>query len=1315
MATLALAAVGAAVGGALLPTGLTLLGATIGGAALGSQLGALAGSVVDQALFGASGQSRNVTGPRLRELHVTASTEGAPIPRLYGRARLGGQLIWADEIEEEAVTTEVGGGKGGALGAGAEQTEYRYYASFAIGLAEGEIGGIGRVWADGREFDLSGVLYRLHNGSETQSADSSVVAREGADNAPAFRGLAYIVFERLPLAEFGNRLPQLSFEVFRPVDSFNDEVRGVVMIPGSGEFAYGTGPVTQEFGNGFSVAENVHTQNAGTDWSVALDQLEAALPNASSVSLVTSWFGTDLRASHCQLKPGVESTTKVTAPLTWQVAGVTRAHAYVVSQRDGRPAYGGTPSDASVVQAIADLKSRGHFVTLNPFILMDVAEGNALPSPYGGTSQPAYPWRGRITVHPAAGEPGSPDKTAAAATQVAAFVGSAAPADFAIAGGEVVYSGPAEWSYRRMILHHAWLAQAAGGVDAFLIGSEMRGLSWVRESASGYPFVAALIALAADVKSVLGSGTKVLYSADWSEYFGHQPADGSGDVYFHLDPLWASASIDAIGIDQYWPLADWRDGRAHLDFLAGARSSYDLAYLRSNVRGGEGFDWYYASEADRAAQVRTPITDGAGKPWVFRYKDMASWWANQHYNRPGGVEAVSPTAWVPQSKPFWLMEVGCPAVDKGANQPNVFVDPKSSENALPYFSRGLRDDLMQRRYVQALIRAFTPGSEGFVAAANPVSGVYGGRMIDTARTHVYCWDSRPYPAFPFSTDVWGDGENWRLGHWLTGRAASMPLAVVVEQVLADHGFDERDAGQLKGIVPGYVIDRVMSAREALQPLGLAYFFDGIETGGAIAFRHRGLEPAAIAVSEAQLVESDPEAALLTLTRGQETELPASAKVSYIGGAGDYRQVVAESRRLTGASGRISQAELPIVLDADQASALADAWLFESWSARERASFALPPSALRIEPGDAIEITRPAGAILVRVTETGEQGRREIEARAIDPGVYDGAPAPDRPAPPLPPVAIGRPLVELIDLPLLRSDWPPEAGYVAALQQPWPGGVALFGSPETTGYRLKAVATRAAIMGTTLLDLPSGPAARLDRGARLTVKVGGGALTSATLVQVLAGANVAAVRNADGEWEVLQYETATLIAPSTYELSSLLRGQGGTEAAMRSPVAAGAPFVVIDASVARVPLTLDEIRLPYSWRFGPSNRDIGHASYATRAHTFAGLGLKPLAPVHVHGTRSGGGDLTVTWVRRTRIGGDTWEAADVPLGEDAELYEIDVLDGAAVKLTLSATAPVATYTAAQQVADFGAPQPSCDLRLYQMSTVYGRGTARSATV
>lgn len=237
MATLALAAAGAAAGSALLPTGLSLLGASISGATIGAQVGALAGSYVDQALFGASGQSRSVAGPRLSDLRVTTSTEGAPVPRVYGRARIGGQVIWATEFEEEVVTSEAGGGgKGGSSGSGTvSQTDYRYYANFAVALAEGPLASIGRIWADGRELDLSGIAYRFYPGHEAQTPDSLIAARLGAD-APAYRGVAYIVFERLALSQFGNRLPQLSFEVFRGGDPFAELIRGVVLIPGSGEF-----------------------------------------------------------------------------------------------------------------------------------------------------------------------------------------------------------------------------------------------------------------------------------------------------------------------------------------------------------------------------------------------------------------------------------------------------------------------------------------------------------------------------------------------------------------------------------------------------------------------------------------------------------------------------------------------------------------------------------------------------------------------------------------------------------------------------------------------------------------------------------------------------------------------------------------------------------------------------------------------------------------------------------------------------------------------------------------------------------------------
>ncbi len=124
-------------------------------------------------------------------------------------------MIWTTRFEEVA-TTERTGGKGSARGRG-EVTTYSYFGNVAIGLCEGPIAHVRRIWADGEELDLSLVTWRLHKGTEDQEPDPLIEARQGRGNAPAYRGLAYLVFERLPLERWGNRIPQMSCEVIRPV------------------------------------------------------------------------------------------------------------------------------------------------------------------------------------------------------------------------------------------------------------------------------------------------------------------------------------------------------------------------------------------------------------------------------------------------------------------------------------------------------------------------------------------------------------------------------------------------------------------------------------------------------------------------------------------------------------------------------------------------------------------------------------------------------------------------------------------------------------------------------------------------------------------------------------------------------------------------------------------------------------------------------------------------------------------------------------------------------------------------------------------
>ena len=1282
----------------------TLLGGPLGGM-IGRALGGIAGNLIDQTLLG--GGPRKIEGPRLGDLRVMSSSEGAPIPRLWGRMRIAGQVIWATNFEEVTSTTTEKASAKGSGGSETKVTEYLYFANFAVALCEGEIDRIGRVWADGKEIDISEFTVRLHPGTDDQEPDSLIVAKEGAGNVPAYRGTAYAVFERFPINDYGNRVPQLSFEVFRGAGGAEDHVRAVNIIPGSTEFGYDTMVVTREAGPGVTESENAHASALRSDWTVSIDDLTRTCRNLKAASLVVAWFASDLRCGDAVLKPGVENSVKTTEPETWRVGGTTRAAALVVSSQDGNPAYGGTPSDASVVRAIQNLRSRGLAAVFYPFILMDVPQGNGLPDPYGGTEQPAYPWRGRMTCHPAPGLPGSPDKTAACAAQVQAFIGTAQATDFEINGTTVTYSGPIEWSYRRMILHYAHLCAAAGGVDAFLIGSELRGLTTLRGTGNSYPFVAGLVALAAEVKAILPEA-KVSYAADWSEYFGHQPADGSDDVHFHLDPLWSSPAVDFVGIDNYMPLTDWRDGENHADRLAGYETIHDPVYLRAGFTGGEGHDWYYASDADRRAQLRRPITDGAyGKPWVFRYKDVAAWWSNPHYNRPGGVEETAFTGWIPQSKPVWFTEAGCPSVDKGTNQPNAFADAKSSENLLPHFSTGERDDLIQNRYIMA--------SDDHWSAAgphNPVSTVYGGPMVDPDRVFIWAWDARPFPYFPARTDIWADGVNYARGHWLNGRVGAVPLGNLILSVCESYGFADADVQGVEGLVDGFVIDRGMSVRDALEGLLSAFSIDAVESGGLIKFRMRRSSQRRSAEVN-HLVETGPEISLISITRAQETELPASVKLAYIESGLDYRRAAVEAQRLNGHSARQAYVEVPCAVAQGVARTRAEISLQESWASRQTADFALGLSHIDLEAGDVIAIALDSGARRFRIDEITDGSFRKLRCKSHDSAIYDPPGATDRGLEAEVTVFYGKPDAVIMDLPVATDGASAHAPWIAASASPWPGSLSLYRRMTANSFAFNRLIGAQATKGRLIDQLMQGPLFVFDRTNSFTVKLEHGALSSVSEAELLQGANIAAVGDTASGWEILQFARAELVAADTYRISMLLRGQSGSEPEMISIRNAGNRFVLLNAATVQPVLSLADAALDINWQIGPSQYDINRA-YLSIDHKGRMLGLRPLSPCQVVARRDGG-DVVFTWIRRTRTDGDSWELAEVPLGEDAEIYDLDVMDGDDVRRTATVSVPVYRYLAADIATDFGSLPETLTVRIAQISAIYGRGANLTRTL
>jgi hypothetical protein len=1076
----------------------------------------------------------------------------------------------------------------------------------------------------------------------------------------------------------------LSFEIVRPIGKLEQMTRAVTLIPGASEFGYETSAVVRVLGPGQSAPENRHVTNAASDVIASLDDLQATCPNLERVAIVVAWFGNDLRAGNCTVRPYVDNAVKVTSGATWSVAGLSRASAAVVSSVEGRPAYGGTPSDDSLRHLIAELRARGLKITLYPFLMMDIPAGNTLTDPWtGASSQPIYPWRGRITCSPAPGLSGSPDGTGAAATQVANF----------FSGG-----GVSGWNYRRMILHYASLAVSCGGVDAFLIGSELKALTRVRSAAGVYPAVQALVTLASDVKAVVGASTVVTYGADWTEYGSH--VIGS-EVRFPLDPLWASSAIDAVGIDYYAPLSDWRDSAAQLDASLSS-SIYDRDYLAANLNGGEAFDWYYADDAARIAQARAPITDGLGKPWIFRAKDLWSWWANTHIERVGGAELGSATAWTPLSKPIWLTEVGCPAVDKGANQPSAFPDARSIEGTSPYFSNGQRDDLIQRRYIETVIAAFDPAFGA--GALNPVSPVYGGRMVDVSALHLWTWDARPYPVFPAAEDVWSDGTNWQTGHWLTGRLGAAPLDALVGAILDDAEVADARADNLRESCDGYVIDRPMSPRAAIDPLAMAYAFDATVAGGELTFVQRGAPPVA-EIDEDELV--DPQkGALARLTRGQETELPREVSFGFTDGAADYRRSAVTSRRLVGGSNRTLHSDFAIITDDAAATRRADIWLQDLWAGRESVEFSLGMKSLALAPGDVIGVTINARRRLFEISELVDTQSRQVKARSIDPEVFSVPLFAPRVKPPVIPPALGPVQALVLDLPNIDASEPPVLTRLAIFADPWPGSVTVWRSTDGLSFEKAATAFVPSIIGETLDALRAGPTGCWDHGGEVRVALYGGALASVADARVLDGANAAAVLNASGTWEILQFANAELVGHKTYKLSRLLRGQAGSEYAIADPLPAGSPFVVLDDHVVTIARGLGVLDRAIDLRIVATGRSHDDPSALSLTVTPQSTALMPLSPVHVKAMREFDG-IHVSWIRRTRRDGDNW-GVEVPLGEDAEAYTLDILSGSSVVRSISCSAPSTFYASTDELADFGTPLTTLHGRVSQMSSTVGRG-------
>lgn len=526
-------------------------------------------------------------------------------------------------------------------------------------------------------------------------------------------------------------------------------------------------------------------------------------------------------------------------------------------------------------------------------------------------------------------------------------------------------------------------------------------------------------------------------------------------------------------------------------------------------------------------------------------------------------------------------------------------------------------------------------------------------------------------------------------------------------------------------ITGYIASRGMTGRQMLEPLQIAYAFDGVEIDGVLVWTLRG-NSGIVTISERDLAsvsgDSSEGKPKLLENRQQEIELPAKVVVRYADRNQDFQVGTQQSARSNNAqnSDQIMNVELGMSLTPLEGKQIAERSLYTAWVERNSYEFTLPPHYIRYDAGDVVNLTYKDVVFTLRLSEINFGGDGLVECKAVGADEFIYVPTfsvpPTPPTPPVPIQQTSSPMVtSFIDGPLLREADDLLPGFYSASEgsdptKPWPGG-AIYQSSNDTDFFVVAQASEAAVMGTALTLLPTAISETLDRTNVLRVNVGTDqTLTSCTFADLMNGSNIAMLGD-----ELIAFQTATPVAGQLgqYDLTVLRRGIQGTEWGA-SGHAISERFIVISGALglAGIQIATSEIGISRFYRpvtFGGSVADVVSVSFTGKANH-----LRPISPAHIMGTRAAN-DLTIVWTRRARKDNDWRDSVETPLDEPSENYEIDIMDGATVKRTLTSTTPSVVYSAANQTTDFGSPQVSVTVKVYQMSSRVGRGYPGQATV
>lgn len=531
------------------------------------------------------------------------------------------------------------------------------------------------------------------------------------------------------------------------------------------------------------------------------------------------------------------------------------------------------------------------------------------------------------------------------------------------------------------------------------------------------------------------------------------------------------------------------------------------------------------------------------------------------------------------------------------------------------------------------------------------------------------------------------------------------------------GLDEVDVTGLTSDVSGLMIGRPTTARAAIEPLARTFLFDAAEVDNQIIF---AAYPKAVVATLAQGDLAAHEATSkhvdkVSVSRAQELDLPREISVEYIDPARDYQTGVQRARRLSTPSQEVNIMAMAMVMTADRAKQAAEVELARLWQDRDHYAFSVPLKLAALAPGDVINL--PVSGMVRQVAIDSIEfggGVLQCSGRGYSSLVYDSVAVGDVGSLPGQVISIsGDTILHLLDLPpVSTSDGQSPVIHMAAAgaTSAWSGAVIYVSDDGGGSYQEMAVVQALAVMGTVAALPGQGPTAFWDEVNSLNVMLAQPSmeLESRSALAVLNGGNAALAGD-----EIIQFRDAILEVDGSYTLKGLLRGRRGTEYAMSSHTMDERFILLESGTLMARDTSFSNIGRSLLYKALSNGQTIGEVT--GQAFTYRAHNLKPFFPVHLKAVRNGGGDITVSWVRRARLSGEWRDNVDVALDEASEAYELEILSGSDVIRTLAVGTPLAIYSAAQQTTDFGSPQSAVSIRLYQISQAVGRGWPASVTL